>query len=166
MGLCGANSLRISLKWLKNHNNKKKKSKGSLHLTTQITFTCIGVDRTNDGVKFCILSQSIPWCFSGPSLLQTVQLVLPTKANVKGRLVTNAVRFGFAGRSQIYWAPVRRTEAKGGDGLSEQWSVSRLWQLQTYDQQLMLVLVSRRTAQIHVYVWSGTVKVMTFTSKK
>lgn len=54
--------------------------------TTQITLTCIGGDRTNDGVKFCILSHSIPWCFSDPSLLQTVQLVLLTKANVKGRL--------------------------------------------------------------------------------
>lgn len=52
--------------------------------TTQITFTCIGSDRTNGGVKFCILSQSIPWSFSDPSLLQTVQLVLLTKANVKG----------------------------------------------------------------------------------
>lgn len=43
--------------------NKPKvanKTKDVFHLTTQITFTCIGADRTNGGVKFCILSQSIP----------------------------------------------------------------------------------------------------------
>lgn len=49
------------------------------------------------GVKFCILSQSIPWGFSGPSLLQTVQLVLLTKANVKGHIKLMLAGFDWLG---------------------------------------------------------------------
>lgn len=36
------------------------KTKDVFNLTTQNTFTCIGAGRTNGGVKFSILSQSIP----------------------------------------------------------------------------------------------------------
>lgn len=46
-------------------------------------------------VKNCILSQSIPWCFPGPPLPQTVQLVLLTKANVKENLVFFCVHLLF-----------------------------------------------------------------------
>lgn len=43
-----------------NYPKVANKTKDVFHLTTQITFTCIGADRTNGGVKFSILSQSIP----------------------------------------------------------------------------------------------------------
>jgi len=124
--ILGSYRVQAAYKWPK----VSDKTKGVFHLTTQNTFTCIGADHTNGGVKFSILSQSIPWCFSGPSLLQTVQLVLLTKANVKGHIYTNRGRFGFVGRGQIYRAPHQVTEANGVDGLSEQWLESRSSQLQ------------------------------------
>lgn len=100
----------INLKW-------PTRQKDVFHLTTQIIFTCIGADHTNGGgvVKFSILSQSIPWCFSGPSLLQTVQLVLLTKANVKGHIETNSGGFWIlmAEGPDLLSSQIK-TEAKGG----------------------------------------------------
>lgn len=121
LGLTWCRLHTICLKWL-------TKTKDVFHLTTQITFTCIGADRTNGGVKFCILSQSIPWGFSGPSLLQTVQLVLLTKANVKGHIKLMLAGLDWFGRrgARFTERPTWVTEAKGEDGVSEQWSESRI----------------------------------------
>lgn len=56
--------------------------------------------------------------------------MLLTKANVKGHRKTNAGRFGFVGRGARFTELPTVTEAKGGDGLSEQWSESCVSQLQ------------------------------------
>lgn len=65
---------------LGNHNKKQKRSLSynKNHIYWSRSYQCL--------VKNCILSQSIPWCFPGPPLPQTVQLVLLTKANVKENL--------------------------------------------------------------------------------
>lgn len=94
----------------------------------RFTFTCIGADRTNGGEKFSILSQSIPWGFSGPSLPQTVQRVLLTKANVKGHIWTSVAGgsgFVFGRGPGLLSPPSWVTEAKGVHSLSEQWPEGR-----------------------------------------
>lgn len=65
---------------LGNQNKKKKRSLSynKNHIYWSRSYQCL--------VKNCILSQSIPWCFPGPPLPQTVQLVLLTKAKVKENL--------------------------------------------------------------------------------
>lgn len=115
----GAGCITITLKW-------PTRQRMSFIWQHRFTFTCIGADRTNGGEKFCILSQSIPWGFSGPSLPQTVQRVLLTKANVKGHIWTNdAGGFGFVySRGARFTEPAQLSD-RGQGGRRSEWAMAR-----------------------------------------